>query len=81
MKSKLHWLVRPSTIRGVWIAFSLILALTVLPDFFQSHHGHFGIDSTIGFHAWYGLGTCVAMIMLAKFLGILLKRKDTYYDD
>ena len=81
MKSGLHWLVRSNTIRWLWIAFSLILALTVLPDFFLSHHSHFGIDSTFGFNAWYGLVTCVGMIMLAKFLGIFLKRQDTYYDE
>ena len=81
MKSHLHWLVRPSTIRLLWIAFSVILALTVVPDVFMSHHGHFGIDDTWGFNAWYGLATCVAMIFVAKFLGIFLKRKDTYYDE
>ena len=45
-------------------------------------HGHpgFGIDGTFGFYAWYGLGTCVAMVLVAKGLGLFLKRPDTYYE-
>ena len=43
-------------------------------------HPGFGIDGTFGFYAWYGLGTCVAMVLFAKGLGVLLKRRDTYYE-
>lgn len=75
------WLVRPSTIRLLWIVFIIILALTVLADFFVDHYGHFGIDGTIGFYAWYGFLSCVVLVFAAKALGVFLKRKDTYYDD
>jgi hypothetical protein len=34
-----------------------------------------------GFHAWYGLLACAAMILVAKVLGMLLKRPDTYYEE
>ena len=33
-----------------------------------------------GFYAWYGLGTCVAMVLFAKGLGVALKRRDDYYE-
>lgn len=75
-----NWLVRPSTIRLLWIVFIVILALTVLADLFVDHHGEFGIDGTIGFYAWYGFLSCVVLVIGAKGLGVLLKRKDTYYD-
>ena len=75
-----HWLVRPRTIRGLWIGFGLILAVLVLGDFLVHGHPGFGIDGAFGFHAWYGLGTCVAMVLFAKVLGLVLKRPDTYYD-
>ncbi len=32
------------------------------------------------FHAWYGLVTCVAMVLVAKGLALFLKRRDSYYD-
>ena len=75
-----HWLVRPRTVRGLWIGFSLILAALVLGDFLVHGHPGFGIDGTFGFYAWYGLGTCVAMVLFAKALGLILKRPDTYYE-
>ena len=73
------WLVRPSTIRLLWIVFIVILALTVLADFVIDHHGDFGVDGTIGFYAWYGFLSCVVLVIGSKGLGVLLKRKDDYY--
>jgi uncharacterized membrane protein len=80
MNEQKHWLVRPDTIRLLWIGFILILLITVFPDFFIHQHVDFGIEGSFGFYAWYGFFTCVAMIVVAKILGIFLKRKDTYYD-
>ena len=76
-----HWLVRPRTIRRLWIGFAVVLSLLVLGDIFIHPHAMFGIDGTFGFYAWYGLLTCMAMVLLAKALGLLLKRPDTFYDD
>lgn len=75
-----HWLVRPETIRKLWIALYGILALTLLPDLFVKQYSHFGFDDTKGFYAAYGFLACVAMVLLAKVLGAVLKREDTYYD-
>ena len=75
------WLERPGTIRLLWAVFIGVLALTVLAEFLVHPHGYFGIDGTFAFNAWYGLGTCVAMIFFAKALGIFIKRRDTYYEE
>jgi hypothetical protein len=76
-----HWLTRDSTIRWFWIVFGLVLAATVLADAFVVHHPYFGLDGTFGFGAWFGFVSCVAMVLFAKALGVVLKRPDTYYDD
>ena len=76
-----HWLVRPSTIKALWIGGGVILALTVLGDFFVHHHKVFGPEATFGFGAWFGFVSCVAMVFFAKFLGMFLKRPDDHYDD
>ena len=76
-----HWLVRPRTIGWLWVIFIGILVLTIIAELLVHLHGHFGIDETLAFHAWYGFGSCVAMIVIAKVLGIFLKRPDTYYDE
>jgi len=76
----LHWLVRPRTIRLLWLVFGIILALTVIAGPFVHQHEHFGIEASFGFYAWYGFITCVGMVVLAKLLGIFLKRPDDYYE-
>ncbi len=76
-----HWLVRKSTIRALWIGSSIMLAILVLLDLAVEHHPHFGIDGTFGFGAWYGFVSCVALVLFAKGLGLILKRPDTYYDN
>jgi len=75
-----HWLVRPESIRLMWWIFVAILAVTVLADFFVHHHGHFGIEDTFGFGAWYGFLSCIVLVFFSKALGALLKRRDDYYD-
>jgi len=77
----MHWLVRPATIRHLWRGGLIILALTVLADLLLTPHPRFGIDGSFGFYAWYGFLTCAAMVIGAKALGLLLSRKDTYYDE
>jgi hypothetical protein len=76
-----HWLARESTIKRLWIVFGLVLAATVLADLTIEHHPYFGLDGTFGFGAWYGFVACVALIVVAKGLGAVLKRPDTYHDD
>ena len=77
---KQHWLVRPGTIRLLWAVFLIVLALTVLAGLFTEGHARFGIDSGPAFYAWYGFVSCIGMVLVAKVLGRLLHRKDSYYD-
>ncbi len=76
-----HWLVRPETIRKLWIGFAIVLALVVLADLIAGRKSHFGIDGFFGFGAWFGFAACVILIVGAKLLGALLKRPDDYYDE
>ena len=76
-----HWLVRPETIRKLWVVGFAVLAVTVALEVPLEPHPHFGVDGSFGFNAWYGLLTCAAMVVFAKVLGIFLKREDTYYDE
>ena len=77
---KQHWLVRPGTIRTLWIIFLCILALAVLASLFTNVHAWFRLDGPFAFNAWYGFVTCIGMILIAKLIGRLLHRKDSYYD-
>lgn len=76
----LHWLVRPSTIRKLWLGFYVVLALTLLAQVFIYVKGYFGVDAWFGFGAVYGFVSCLAMVVIAKLLGFVLKRPLAYYD-
>lgn len=78
---KQHWLYRPGTSRKLWILGSIVLALTIIAEPFISLHPHFSIERLFSFHALLGFIACVVMIVSAKLLGVLVKRKDDYYDD
>ncbi|NCP65530.1 MAG: hypothetical protein GW763_04670 [Paraglaciecola sp.] len=77
----LHWLVRPSTIRKLWIGFSVLLTLLVLAQTVIYIKGYFGFDAMFGFAAIYGFSSCLLMVLLAKVLGLVLKRPQDYYQD
>lgn len=76
-----HWLVRPQTIRWLWIAGSVVLALTVALQFVIKVKGYFGVDGWFGFGAVFGFLCCVAMVLVAKGLGRFLKRDENFYND
>jgi hypothetical protein len=70
-----HFLARPTTIRGLWIVFAVVLVASVVADFFVDRHG-----TSFGFNAWYGFLSCVAFVLIAKGLGLYLQRPENYYD-
>ncbi|HLU77067.1 MAG TPA: hypothetical protein VKZ48_04070 [Burkholderiales bacterium] len=74
-----HWLTRPDTIRKLWWIFGVVLALTVVAQFVVPLEGHFGADGLFAFNAWFGFLACAALILIAKVLGVLIKRPEDYY--
>lgn len=74
-----HWLVRPETIRWIWRVSVAVLAVTVLLQLVIKIKGYFGVDGWLGFGAAFGFLSCLAMVLVAKGLGFLLKRDEDYY--
>jgi cytosine/uracil/thiamine/allantoin permease len=75
-----HWLTRPETIRRLWRGFIAVLVAVVVAELAVDRHGVAGIDGWFGFGAWFGFLSCVALVFLAKAVGVVLKRPDDYYD-
>jgi hypothetical protein len=73
------WLARPSTIRLLWWVFAIVLALSVGAQWLFKVKGYFGPDGWFAFGAIYGFLSCLAMVLVAKGLGYLLKRRQDYY--
>ena len=78
-QEKTHWLVRPATIKALWVGSIAVLGALVIADFFIEKHPHFGFDGLPGFSAWFGFGACIVLVVGAKGVGVILKRKDDYY--
>ena len=76
-----HWLVRPTTIRWIWRISIAVLALTVLMQLVFPVKGYFVVDGWLAFGAVYGFLACVVMVIVAKGLGLFLKRDQHYYDE
>lgn len=74
-----HWLVRPRTIRALWILLLALLAGAVLLQRVFPVKAHFGIDGSFAFNAWFGFAACAVMVAVARLLGWFLKRRDDYY--
>jgi hypothetical protein len=60
--------------------FAAVLAMTVLAQVVISVKGYFGVDGWFAFGAVFGFVSCLAMVLVAKALGFVLKRDEDYYD-
>lgn len=76
-----HWLVRPETIRLLWIVGAVALTATVAVGIPVKLKAFFGVEGFFAFAALFGFFACVAMVVAAKALALLLKRKEGYYDE
>ena len=72
-------LARPATLRWLWGIFLGALVLVVLANFVIHKQGHFGIDGSFAFFAWFGFLACIGVIVVAKVLGVFLRREEGYY--
>lgn len=79
-KKEFDWFDRPENIRKLWRFLWGACALTVVLQFFTHPHGHFGWDDWFGFSAALGFVSCAVLILAAKGMGFVLKRKTDYYD-
>ena len=65
----------------LWRIFIAVLALTVAAEFFIEAHPHFAVERIFAFNALYGFLACAALILVAKGIGLFVKRKEDYYDE
>jgi len=77
----IDWLARPRTIRRLWRLFIAVLAVTVIAQLLVEVHPQFALEGIFAFNAVYGFVACAALILIAKAIGVLLKRPDSYYRD
>jgi hypothetical protein len=77
---KRYWLDDSRNVTRLVRGFYVVCALVVAFDVFVPKHGPFAIEHLFGFYAFYGLGACVALVLIAKALRKALMRPEDYYD-
>jgi len=65
----------------LWQLFIALLALSLAAEALVARHPHFEVERLFAFNAVYGFLACAALILVAKAIGLLIKRKDDYYDE
>lgn len=65
------------------VIFALALALSVLAQWFfvPTPHPYFVLDRYIWFYPAFGLLASMFFVVFSRFLGFILKRRDTYWED
>ena len=79
-KERKYWLDEPRNVKKVVYALYAICALLFGADLFVHKHSHFDFENWFGFFALFGFVACVALVLAAKVLRVLLKRDEDYYD-
>ncbi len=80
---------KPTVSRKFWMGLWLTCGVSILLELAVDRHKHFeDADSAFasatngfGFYVALGFLACSSAILLAKGLGLLLKKKENYYDD
>ena len=69
--------------RASYIGLAVVaLAEIVLPRILHGDESHFSFEDFPAWGSFYGLVSCVAIIVVSKFIGKLwLMRREDYYDD
>ncbi len=75
-----YWLDEPNNVKKVIYALCIVCVGLFLADALYHKHSHFEAENFFGFYAIFGFVVCVALVLAAKWMRILLMRPEDYYD-
>lgn len=79
------WFEKPKNINLIIWGLSISCAITliaqlVLPMYDEHHPPHFSLEKFFGFHAAFGFIAFISVVFLGRFLRLIVKREEDYYD-
>jgi len=77
---KKYWLDDSRNVDKIFWGLCWVCLLLVLPDLFYHRHVYFSWEGWTGFYSLYGFIACFGLVLLAKQLRKIVKRKEDYYD-
>lgn len=75
-----YWLDSSANVDQLVRGFYVVCAFLFVIDILISRHALFEIEHTLGFYAIFGFVACVALVLAAKVLRLLVMRPEDYYD-
>ena len=75
------WFERPRNINLMIAVLVIVCAGTVLAQRFCHPHGHFPLEDSFGFQAWFGFVAFVVIVFLGRALRMIVGREEDYYDN
>ncbi|MBO89719.1 MAG: hypothetical protein CMP14_09380 [Rickettsiales bacterium] len=75
-----YWLDEPHNVKKVIYALFVICLALFIADAFYHKHSHFEAENFFGFYAIFGFIVCVALVLAAKWMRVVLMRSEDYYD-
>jgi len=75
-----YWLDDPLNVTRIYWGVFIICGLLFVADAFYHKHPHFAAEGWFGFYGIFGFVACVALVLAAKALRVILKRPEDYYD-
>jgi len=70
---------QPNVIAWILRIFYFLCVAVLVADVFVHRHILTDIEKITGFYAWYGLGACVILVLLASQMRKLVIRDEDYY--
>lgn len=77
----LLWVDKSGSATKITWALAVVCGLLVLADFTFEKHGHFDVENLPGFFGAYGFVMFTGLILAAKGLRVLIKRREDFYGD
>ena len=75
-----HWLDHPKHVNKIVYTLFSVCAALCAADLVYHKHAHFDFEHWFGFYGFFGFVSCVGLVLAAKILRVILKRKEDYYD-
>ncbi len=75
------WLDEGRNVTKVVWGLAAVCVLLIAADAFYDKHPHFAAEGYFGFFGIFGFVVCVGLVLAAKAMRVVLKRREDYYDD
>jgi hypothetical protein len=82
IEEKKYWLDRKSSVDMIFYGLCVLCAGVILvgPLLISGSETHFGWEGWFGFYGVYGFVACFLLVLAARGVRTLLKRREDYYD-